>query len=288
MSILYNQVFWQGFLGRANVKFLLILSIFIQGMCYYIIAKIKWRFFNMSNPVLANVIKDNNGYISSTPMTVDGTVNKLFLMFAILCVSFGVVFYQYSLGFIDKVEMLMKVGVFAGFVLAMIIIFTRKALNILVPIYAFCEGMFLGGLSAVFEAQMPGIVMQAVALTFLALFSLLGLYKAGVIRATEKFRSTILIATVAIGIFYVAALVMSFFKVQIPVLYSSTPVGITFSVIVCIIAALNLIWDFDFIERGAMSGIDKQYEWYGAFGLMVTLVWLYVEILRLLSKLNRR
>lgn len=242
----------------------------------------------MSNPVLAKVMSDRSGYISSTPMTVQGTINKLFLMFALLCVSFGVVFYQYSLGYMDKVMMLTAIGSIVGFVLAMIIIFARKALNVLVPIYAFCEGMLLGGISAVCNAQMPGIVAQTVALTFLALFSLLGLYKAGVIRATDKFRATIFTATVAIGIFYLVAIVLSLFKISVPVLYSSSPYGIAFSVIVCIVAALNLILDFDFVERGAISGIDKTYEWYGAFGLMVTLVWLYVEILNLLTKLNNR
>lgn len=242
----------------------------------------------MSNPVLSNVVEKNQGYISSTPMSVQGTVNKLFLMFALLCVSFGVVFYQFSLGYMDKVMMLTTVGAIVGFVLAMIIIFARKALHVLVPLYAFCEGMFLGGISASYNAQMPGIVAQTVALTFLALFSLLGLYKAGLIRATEKFRATILTATVAIAVFYIVAIVLSFFKISVPVLYTSSPFAIAFSAIVCVVAALNLIIDFDFVERGAMSGLDKSYEWYGAFGLMVTLVWLYVEILKLLSKINRR
>lgn len=242
----------------------------------------------MSNPVLANVMNDQNGYISTNPMSIQGTINKLFLMFVLLCSSFGVVFYQFSLGYMDKVLMLMTVGGIVGFILAMIIIFSKKALHVLVPAYAFCEGMLLGGISAFFNNEFPGMVAQAVALTFLALFSLLGLYKAGAIRATDKFRATILISTISIGIFYLVALVLGFFHINVPILYASTPIGIGFSAIICVVAALNLILDFDFIERGAMNGIDQKYEWYGAFGLMITLVWLYIEILNLLAKLNRR
>lgn len=242
----------------------------------------------MSNPVLTNAMRDENGYISATPMSIQGTVNKLFLMFILLCASFGVVFYQYSLGYMDKVMMLTTIGGIVGFILAMIIIFSKKALQILVPAYAFCEGMALGGISAIYNTAFQGIVPQAVTLTFLALFSLLGLYKVGAIRATDKFRATILISTIAIGIFYLVAFVLSFFHINVSILYASTPIGIGFSAITCVIAALNLILDFDFIERGAMNGIDQKYEWYGAFGLMITLVWLYVEILRLLAKMNRR
>ncbi len=243
----------------------------------------------MSNPIMARGFSQGE-YINAEPMTINGTINKLFIMFAILLTSFGVVWNQYSLGFVDKVSMLTMVGVGVGFVLALIISFTRKAMNVLVPIYAFCEGMALGGISAMFNASMPGIASQAVAATFFTLFALLAAYKSGLIRATEKFRSTIIVATLGICLTYLVAIVLSLFGVHnlSAALMSSSSMGIAISAIVCIVAALNLILDFDFIENGAQRGFGKEMEWYGAFGLMVTLVWLYLEILKLLAKLNSR
>ena len=243
----------------------------------------------MSNPIMARGFSQGE-YINAEPMTINGTINKLFIMFAILLTSFGVVWNQYSLGFVDKVSMLTMVGVGVGFVLALIISFTRKAMNVLVPIYAFCEGMALGGISAMFNASMPGIVSQAVAATFFTLFALLFAYKAGLIKATEKFRSTIIVATLGICATYLVAIVLSLFGIHAlsAALMSSSSMGIALSAIVCIVAALNLIIDFDFIEHGAQNGYGKDMEWYGAFGLMVTLVWLYIEILKLLAKLNSR
>ncbi len=242
----------------------------------------------MSNPILSKGFENQEGIVSSNPMTISGTVNKTFLMFVLMTISFGVVFYQYNLGYMDKVSMMTMAGLIVGFILAMIIIFTRKAMGVLVPLYAFAEGAALGGISAMFNAQLPGIVPQAVALTLLTLFTMLALYKAKVIRATERFVGTIVTATGAIALFYIVALVMGLFGKSMTVLYSSSPIGIAFSVIVVLVAAANLIIDFDFIEKGAFRGLDRQYEWYGSFGLMVTLVWLYMEILRLLSKINNR
>lgn len=243
----------------------------------------------MSNPIMAKGFSGNQ-YISAEPMTINGTLNKLFVMFVLLIVSFGVVWNQYSLGFVDKVNLLTGVGLGVGFVLAIIISFTRKAMNVLVPIYAFCQGMVLGGLSAMFNASMPGIASQAVAATFFTLFALLAAYKSGLIKATEKFRSTIIVATIGIGLTYVVSMVLSLFGVHAlsAAFMATNSIGIAISAIVCIVAALNLIIDFDFIERGAQMGFGKEMEWYGAFGLMATLVWLYVEILRLLAKLNSR
>ena len=245
----------------------------------------------MSNPIMSRGFSAENQYISSTPMTINGTINKLFIMFALLIVSFGVVWNQYSLGFLDKVNLLTMTGVFGGFILAMIIAFSRKAMNVLVPIYAFCEGMALGGISAIFNASMPGIVPQAVAATFFTLFALLLAYKSGLIKATEKFRSTLIIATLGIGLFYLVAIILSLFNINTlftGLISSVSTTGIAFTAIVCVVAALNLILDFDFIEKGAQYGFSKEMEWYGAFGLMVTLVWLYLEILKLLAKLNER
>ncbi len=242
----------------------------------------------MANPVLENVMNRQNDYISSMPMTVSGTLNKLFVMFLILCVSFGAMFYQYSLGYVDKVMQYGIIAAVVGTVVAMIIIFARKAWNLLVPVYAFCEGAFLGSISAVYNAQFDGLVSQAIILTFLTMFSLFFLYKTRVIRVTEQFRSTIMIATFGVGLFYLVAIILSFLGISLPVFYSSGPLSILFSVVICCIAALNLLLDFDFIENGAINGLDRQYEWYGAFGLLVTLIWLYVEILKLLAKLRDR
>lgn len=238
----------------------------------------------MSNPIMQTFAQEN--VISSNPMTIQGTVNKLFVMFALLCVSFSVVFAQFGLGYTDKVMAMTTIGLVVGFILAMVISFTKKAMHILVPIYAFCEGMLLGGISAVFNAQYPGIVSQTVALTFMTLFALLILYRTGVIKATDKFRGTVITATVGIGFFYFVAIILSMFNIQMPVLYSSSIFGIGFSLIVCVVAALNLILDFDMIENGATRGFDKTYEWFAAFGVMATLVWLYLELLRLLAKLR--
>jgi uncharacterized YccA/Bax inhibitor family protein len=156
------------------------------------------------------------------------------------------------------------------------------------PIYALLEGLFLGGISAVLNAQMPGIVIQAVGLTFGTLACLLVAYRTGIIKAAENFKLGVVAATGGICLLYMVSIVMGFFGGSIPMIHSSSPMGIGFSLFVVVIAALNLVLDFDFIEQGAEHGAPKYMEWYAAFGLMVTLVWLYLEILRLLAKLNSR
>ena len=161
-------------------------------------------------------------------------------------------------------------------------------MHVLTPLYAVCEGFFVGGISAMFEAAYSGIVFQAVAATFAAVISMLALYRVGLIKATEKFRSVILISTMSIAVIYLIQIIASFFGRGIPQIFTSSNLGILFSLFVVAIAALNLILDFDFIERGSEAMLEKQYEWYGAFGLMVTVVWLYIELLKLLAKLNDR
>ena len=158
----------------------------------------------------------------------------------------------------------------------------------LVPLYAACEGLLLGGLSSIFEASYPGIVAQATLGTFAAFFSMLILYRAKLITCTEKFRSVIFISTASIAVVYIVNFIGHFFGYAVPVINSSSNSGIVLNLVIVAIAALNLIIDFDFVEKGAQRMYPKKYEWYGAFGLMVTLVWLYVEILRLLAKVNRR
>lgn len=241
----------------------------------------------MANPVMNNLVQAER-VLSAEPMTVSGAINKTFILFACLFVSAMYTWGLMANGYTDKAAMLCIGGAIAGFILAMVIIFSRKAMQYLAPAYAIAEGFFVGGISAMFEATYTGIVFQAITATFAALLSMLLLYKMNLIRATEKFRSVIFISTLSVAVIYVIQIVASLFGRGIPQIFTSSNLGIAFSVIVVAIAALNLIIDFDFIERGAENMIEKHYEWYGAFGLMVTLVWLYLEILRLLAKLNDR
>jgi uncharacterized YccA/Bax inhibitor family protein len=183
---------------------------------------------------------------------------------------------------------LMGVGAIAGFIVALATIFKPVWAGVTAPIYALLEGLFIGGLSSIAEAQYPGIVLQAVGLTFGTCLALLLAYKSGLIRASESFKKGIVAATGGIALFYLVSILLGFFGVRIPLVYGSGPVGIIFSLVVVTIAALNLVLDFDFIEQGAAQGAPKYMEWYGAFGLMVTLIWLYLEILRLLMKLRSR
>ena len=173
--------------------------------------------------------------------------------------------------------------------LALVTVFKKHWSPITAPIYALLEGFALGGISAMFERSYPGIATQAVMLTFGVIFILLLAYKTGIVKATRGFKLGVMAATGAIALVYLANMVMSlFFHTQMSFLYSSTPLGIGISVVVVIIASLNLVLDFDMIETGARMGAPKYMEWYGAFAMMVTLIWLYLEILRLLSKTRRR
>lgn len=179
-------------------------------------------------------------------------------------------------------------GMIVGLVFALITAFKPRAAPITAPLYAIAEGLFLGGISAAFEARFPGIVIQAVGLTFGVLASLLIMYSMGFLRATPKFRVGVMAATGGIFLVYIATWILGFFGIGIPFIHGSGLIGIGFSLFVVVIASMNLVLDFDFIERGAEAGAPKYMEWYGAFGLMVTLVWLYLEVLRLLAKLQSR
>jgi uncharacterized YccA/Bax inhibitor family protein len=168
----------------------------------------------------------------------------------------------------------------------MVTIFKKTWSPVTAPIYAVCEGAFLGGISAMFEMQYPGIVFQAIVGTFGTLFALLAAYRSGLIKATENFKLGVVAATGGIAFIYILSIILGLFKIQIPYIHESGTIGILFSVFVVIIAALNLVLDFDFIENGERVGAPKYMEWYAAFGLLVTLVWLYLEMLRLLTKLR--
>jgi len=186
------------------------------------------------------------------------------------------------------VTMWMWIGIIGGLITAVAICFKPTWAPYLAPAYGLLEGLFIGGISAIvndaFSKKYPGIVMQAVGLTFGVAIAMFLLYNFRVIKATEKFRSVIFTATAGIGIFYLITIVLGWFHISVPFMYDSSLLGIGISLFVIAIAALNLILDFDMIEKGAEQGAPKFMEWYGAFGLMVTLVWLYLEILRLLMR----
>ena len=175
-----------------------------------------------------------------------------------------------------------------GFVVALVTAFKKEWSAITAPLYAVLQGLFIGGLSAQLETMYPGIVIQAAGLTFGTLFSMLIVYQTGLIRATENFKIGVMAATGGIAIFYLVTMVLSFFGVQVSFMYSNSWLSIGISLFVIAIAALNFIIDFDFIEQGASQDVPKYMEWYGAFAMMVTLVWLYIEFLRLLSKVRQR
>ena len=179
-------------------------------------------------------------------------------------------------------------SVIGGFIVAIATSFKKTWAPITTPVYAALEGVALGGISVIFESQYPGIVSQAVFLTFGTLAALLLAYRSGLVRATENFKLGIFAATGGIALLYLASFVLGFFGMSVPLIHSSGTWGILFSLFVVVIAALNLVLDFDFIETGVERGAPKYMEWYGAFGLLVTLVWLYLEILRLLAKLQSR
>lgn len=226
----------------------------------------------------------------SDAMTLEGTVNKAAILLLLVIAPAAYVWSMFIRGG-EAAAMVMPfllIGSFGGFIVALITTFKKDAAPITAPIYAVLEGLCLGGLSAILNSAYPGIVIQAVSLTFGVFFTMLFLYKSQIIKATENFKLGVVAATGGICIIYVVSMVMGLFGLSVPYIHQSGPIGIIFSLIVVGIAAFNLVLDFDFIEQGAEQGAPKYMEWYGAFGLMVTLIWLYIEILRLLTKLRSR
>ncbi len=222
-------------------------------------------------------------------MTLNGTVNKTGLLLVLVLVGAMVSWSRYAgPASIPTLYPLMIGGAIGGLILALVTVFKKQWAGYTAPLYAVVEGLFIGALSAIFEARFPGIVMQAVGLTFGTMAALLVAYRSGWIKATEKFKLGVVAATGGVFLLYMSSFVMGFFGHSIGFINSSSGIGIGFSVLVVIIAALNLILDFDLIESGVKAGAPKYMEWYGAFALVVTLVWLYLELLRLLSKLQSR
>ena len=222
-------------------------------------------------------------------MTIQGTVNKTaLLLLLVLFTSSWTWNLYFSAGDPAVVMPWVFGGLIGGFIVALVTVFKKQWALLTAPMYALLEGLALGGISAIFEARFPGIVIQAVGLTFGTLFCLLMAYKSGMIKVTENFKLGVVSATGAIALFYVVSFLLSMFGIPIPFIHGSGIIGIGFSLFVVGIAALNLVLDFDFIENGAARGVPQYMEWYAAFGLIVTLIWLYIEILRLLSKLRSR
>jgi uncharacterized YccA/Bax inhibitor family protein len=236
-----------------------------------------------SNPILNEKTFDSFSYIGSDTMTIQGTTNKALIMFGLLLA--GAAFTWMNMN-TNLAMPLMLGGAIGGFIVAMITIYKQEWAPKTAPIYAILEGLFIGGISSYFDARFPGIVIQAVSLTFGVFFCLLFCYKSGLIKATENFKLGVVAATGAIALVYMASMILRMFGTSIPFIHESGMIGIGFSLVVVVVASMNLILDFDFIEDASTKGAPKYMEWYGAFGLLLTLVWLYLEMLRLLSKLS--
>lgn len=250
------------------------------------------------NPTLnSNTFQDMGAFAGSlsrndaTTMTIQGTALKTLILLAITVTTAGITWVQVmgggNLNF-AAIAPWMFGGMIVSLILSLIICAKPTTSPYLAPLYAAAEGFFLGGLSSIFELRYPGIVVMAVGCTFGTLFGLVLAYMSGIIKATENFKLGIMAATIGLGVVYLISFIGGFFGFPIPFIHSSGLFGILFSLFAVTVAALNLVLDFDFIENAAERGAPKHLEWYGAFALMVTLVWLYVEILRLLSKLNDR
>jgi len=239
---------------------------------------------NSGNPALnSNTFKSIN-QVAGPTMTFSGTVNKSLVLLALVIAGTA---FTWNIGG-PLGSMLTIGGAIGGFILAMVTIFKKEWAPVTAPLYAALEGLFLGGISAMYNAQFHGIVLQAVMLTFGVMAAMLFLFQARIIRVTEKFRAGVFAATAGIAIFYLVVMVLQLFKIPVPMMYDGSGLGIALSIFVVAIAALNLLLDFDTIEQGVAYGAPKYLEWYCSFGLMVTLIWLYLEILRLLARLQSR
>jgi uncharacterized YccA/Bax inhibitor family protein len=237
------------------------------------------------NPVLKDSTFKQPFEAAGERMTLPGTVNKTAMLLAMTVITAVYTWGRFmETGDPASISGLLMVGLIGGLIVAIVTVFRPTAAPYTAPAYALLEGLALGGISAMVETRFPGIVIQAVALTFGTLFCLLVAYRSGLIKATENFKLGVVAATGGIMLLYLVSFVMGFFGRSIGFIHEGGTFGILFSAFVVVIAALNLVLDFDFIESGVEQGAPKYMEWYGAFGLMVTLVWLYLEILRLLSK----
>ncbi len=239
-----------------------------------------------ANPALNPNTFTGTRDIGGESMTLQGTVNKTGAL--LLCLFAAAAWTWSRAGAGEEIGPWILIGALGGFVTALVTVFKKNWSPVTAPVYALLEGLVIGGISALLEQQFHGIAMQAAGLTFGTLFCLLLAYTSGMIRVSENFKLGVVAATGGIMLVYLASMVLGLFGHAIPFIHDNSPIGILFSLFVVGVAAMNLVLDFDLIESAARRGAPKYMEWYGAFALMVTLVWLYVEMLRLLSKLRSR
>lgn len=246
----------------------------------------------MANPVLGeNILKTgfDNDLENNHAMTINGTIIKTCVLGLLMAITFAYTWYLQLAGYADKVGILRVGGSIAALVLVLFICFgpKNKFLAVTTPLYAMCEGLVLGSYSALVNYYYPGVASQAALGTILTLFGMFILYKSKLVKCNDKFRMVVFNSTFAIFGIYILQLILSFFHISIPGIFTSSPIGIAFSVIVIVVASFNLIIDFDFIERFA-GKTQKYFEWYGGFALLVTIIWLYIEFLNLFMKLANR
>jgi uncharacterized YccA/Bax inhibitor family protein len=248
-----------------------------------------------SNPVFKENVFSRDYRSASEVMTVNGTMNKTAIMLLLVIAAaiftwnkfFSAIAVNPEAGAAAVMPWLI-VGGIGGLIATLVTVFRPQSAGISAPVYAVFEGLLLGGISAIFESMYGGIVMRAVLLTLAVFMAMLFLYRSGIIKVTRKLQMGIFAATAGIAVVYLVSFIGGFFGMEFSFLHGNSNFSIGFSLVVVAIAALNLVLDFSFIENAAASGAPKHMEWYGAFGLMVTLIWLYLEILRLLSKLASR
>lgn len=243
----------------------------------------------MSNPMLNEErFSAQDQILEGEPMTIQGTVSKILMLFVCLFAGAAISVSSLLSNNAAIVPGLITISTIIGFILVIATCFNIKLAKYTAVPYALFEGIVLGGISAFFEAAIQGIVLQAILGTFIVLFVMMMLYKTGTIRYTEKFAAVLKTSLLSILVIYIIQFIASLFGRGIPGIFEAGIVGIAFSLIVIVVAAMALIQDFAFIEMGTQNMLSKDYEWYGAMGLMITLIWLYMEILRLLAKLNSR
>lgn len=239
--------------------------------------------FRSGNPTLSEKLFQQSGRAVSAgeQMTISGTVNKIGILFLLLLIGASISWYIPS-------PLFMWGGAIGGFIVAIVTVFKKEWSPVTAPLYAGLEGLFLGAISMVYASAYNGIIFNAIALTLGIFAAMLITYRSGLIEVTHKFRMGIIAATGGVFLVYLASIVLGFFGINLSLVTGTGMWGIGFSLLVIVIAALNLVLDFDLIDRGAEAGAPKYFEWYTAFGLIITLVWLYIEILRLLGKMQRR
>jgi len=239
-----------------------------------------------SNPMLNPKVMENV-ILDSKPMTIQGAINKTLILLAIVVASGAYTWNLLLNGFLDKANLFMIGAVIASLILGFVTIFNPKVAKITAPVYALCEGLLLGAVSCAYNQAFNGIALNAVGITVLALFVMLFLYTSGTIKATPMFRKVILISTIAVFIFYLAGWIGQLFGHPMTV-FNGSLMGIVISAVICLVAAFNFIIDFDIIEQGERNNLPDYFEWYGGFALLVTMIWLYIEVLRLLAQLQNR